>query len=979
MSEATQYSHKEVESKWTENWLSNELFACQINENRGKFSIALPPPNVTGELHMGHALSGTIQDILIRYNRMKSKDVLWQIGTDHAGIGTQIVVEKNLKKTEHKRKEDIGREAFIERTKAWKEDYGNRIIEQMKLLGFSPDYSRVRYTMDDHYADAVKKTFIQYFNDGKIYRGKRIVNWCPKCLTSLSDLELDKQACNKQLYDIKYQIKGGQTGLVVSTTRPETMFGDTAIAINPSDERYSELIKALKADADSVQALIPFTGIEIPVLLDEHVKTDFGSGAMKVTPAHDANDFDIGQRHNLARPVIMTEKAAMSDSELVPEYLRGLDRYKARDLIVEKLKESGALVEVSQYDQEKDLHDRCATEIEPYLSDQWYVSMKEFAKTALETEASGQSRFVPERYAATFKVWLENIQDWCISRQIWWGHQIPVYYYDDTPDDTSLEDLEAIVSKEKNCFVRDDRLIRISAHENCRDFISDARLAKTGGAELTEPSMMTPLVERNAAAGQKRGDYWQDPDVLDTWFSSALWPFETLKSANGSLELTDWDKKVFENFYPTSVLATAREIINLWVSRMIFSSQYLEHKEPFADILIHPVVQTPDGKRMSKSKGNAIDPLELIEKYGADASRMWYASVGVHGQQDVKFPGRKDKKEGWSSDQVDQYRKFANKLFNATRYVLMQLGDDFKAQPIESLDLNSFNAADTWITDKFANLLEELETAFGNYDFALIQKSLYSFLWFDFCDWYIELSKSDTELTATTKQILFHILETCLRALHPIMPFITEDLWQHLRSEISFDQIDNSILDSSLDAKYQASISFAIYPGKQSQLKDKADAAKQMTFVIQVISSLRNIRQSLGVSWSSPIKLFVKSSSDFERNAIQSSISFINNIAKTESVEFTETEVAKPASINLLGETQLMVPLAGLVDLTKLKVNIEKKIDKLKTDINVLEKRLGSDNFVKNAAADKVEETRALLEDCFNQKSLFEQELTALT
>ncbi|MBT6842380.1 MAG: valine--tRNA ligase [Candidatus Melainabacteria bacterium] len=921
MSEATQYSHKEVETKWIENWLSNELFACQINENRGKFSIALPPPNVTGELHMGHALSGTIQDILIRYNRMKSKDVLWQIGTDHAGIGTQIVVEKDLKKTEHKRKEDIGREAFIERTKAWKEDYGNRIIEQMKLLGFSPDYSRVRYTMDDHYADAVKKTFIKYFNDGKIYRGKRIVNWCPKCLTSLSDLELDKQACNKQLYDIKYQIKDSQASLTVSTTRPETMFGDTAIAINPSDERYSELINALKTDPDSIKALIPFTGIEIPVLLDEHVKTDFGSGAMKVTPAHDANDFDIAQRHNLARPVIMTEKAAMSDSDLVPDYLRGLDRYKARDLIVEKLEASGALVEVSEYDQEKDLHDRCATEIEPYLSDQWYVSMKELAKTALETEASGQSRFVPERYATTFKVWLENIQDWCISRQIWWGHQIPVYYYDD---------------------------------EN--------------GEEQTY-----------AAEEPRDANHRQDPDVLDTWFSSALWPFETLKSANGSLELTDWDKKVFENFYPTSVLATAREIINLWVSRMIFSSQYLENKEPFSDILIHPVVQTPDGKRMSKSKGNAIDPLELIEKYGADASRMWYASVGVHGQQDVKFPGRKDKIEGWSSDQVDQYRKFANKLFNATRYVLMQLGDDFKAQPIESLDLNSFNAADTWITDKFANLLEELETAFGNYDFALIQKSLYSFLWFDFCDWYIELSKSDTELTATTKQILFHILETCLRALHPIMPFITEDLWQHLRSEISFDQIDNSILDSSLDAKYQASISFAIYPGKQSQLKDKADAAKQMTFVIQVISSLRNIRQSLGVSWSSPIKLFVKTSSEFERNAIQNSISFINNIAKTESVEFTETEVAKPASINLLGETQLMVPLAGLVDLTKLKVNIEKKIDKLKTDINVLEKRLGSDNFVKNAAADKVEETRALLEDCFNQKSLFEQELTALT
>lgn len=908
VSEATenkQYSHQEVETKWTKKWLQDEIFKVQINDSREKFSIALPPPNVTGELHMGHALGGTIQDILIRYNRMQGKDVLWQIGTDHAGIGTQIVVEKNLRKTENKRKEDLGREAFIEKVKAWKEEYGNKIIEQMKLLGFSPDYSRIRYTMDDHYADAVKKAFIKYFNDGIIYRGNRITNWCPHCLTSLSDLEIAKEQGKKKLYQIKYKIKNSKDSITVATTRPETMFGDVAVAINPNDERFSDLIKQVKNG--EVKVLIPFTNKEIPLILDEHVKTDFGTGALKVTPAHDANDNEIAKRHNLESVIIMDKQAKMSACEDVPDWLHGLDRYKARDLVLEKLTELEQLGEVSEYIQEKDLHDRCNTEIEPYLSDQWYVSMKHLAKLALNAESSGRSKFIPERYSSIFKNWLENIQDWCVSRQIWWGHRIPVYYYEEKGE------------------------LKYYAAEQAKD-----------------PS------------------HKQDEDVLDTWFSSALWPFETLKD----------DPKVYKKFYPTDVLATAREIINLWVSRMIYSSEYFEGKEPFKDILIHPVVQTPDGKRMSKSKGNAIDPLDMVSKYGADASRMWYASVGVYGQQDVRFPGRKDPKEGWLSDQFEQYRKFANKLFNATKYVMLQLGEDFKPAPITALDISTLNIADIWILDNFTKVLDELAKAYAEYDLGKVQKLLYEFLWFDFCDWYIELTKVSTN--KEVKQILFYIIETSLRALHPIMPFISEEIWQMLRVNYDFSMVDETIIDSELESKYKASISFAKYPKAIAQFYDQSDKSKQMAFVIKVISTLRNMRQSLSITWSNPIEIYYKTNSEFEFRTLEFAKDYIIKIAKAKSLSIFDKDLAKPLSVNLIGETQIIVPLAGLVDLDKLKTNINKKIEKLNQDANVIEQRLSSENFVKNAAPEKVEETKQSLTEISKQRLMYQEELSSL-
>jgi valyl-tRNA synthetase len=960
------YSPSEVESFWTDHWLSHNLFNCQIHPHKEKFSIALPPPNVTGELHMGHALGGTIQDILIRYNRMLGKDVLWQIGTDHAGIGTQIVVEKDLKKQESKTKEDLGRVEFIKRTQAWKESYGNKIIEQMKLMGFSPDYSRIRYTMDDHYAHSVQSAFIKYFDSGLIYKGKRITNWCPHCLTSLSDLEIEKEQINKKLYKIRYKLKTQpankitQDFIVVATTRPETMFGDTAVAINPEDSRFSDLINLIRSQPGSVLALIPFSNKEIPVILDEHVKMDFGTGALKVTPAHDANDFEIALRHNLPSAVILDKTAKLKSCPEVPDIinikteegfvtqsLTGLDRYKARDYIIQAL--GDALLATEEYAQEKDLHDRCNTEIEPYLSNQWYVSMSELAKVSLSAFDSGCFKFVPERYSSIFKNWLSEIKDWCISRQIWWGHQIPVFYYDDTPANTSVQELHQLVKSQKNCFIDDnDRLIRYYVSQSPRD-----------------PA------------------HYQDPDVLDTWFSSALWPFETLKSEHGSLNSSDWDKKVYESFYPTSILATAREIINLWVTRMIFSSLFFEQDIPFRDILIHPVVQTPDGKRMSKSKGNAIDPLEMIAKYGADASRMWYASVGVISNQDVKFPGQKDKDKSWTSDTFEQYKKFANKLFNAFKFTCLKLNEDggFVPQAPETWDKSKFNLADTWILNKFFVLVTTVNQAFEIYDLSSVQKSIYEFIWFDFCDWYIEAVKVKQGADFNTqKQILFYILEASLRLLHPIMPFITEELWQNLKSSFDFSNISDSIIDKDLDTKYSSSICFAKYPNScPAFFEDKNNLAEKMEFILGIISQLRNTRQSLGISWANQLDIYYETQNSGHQSALESAQAFVQEMGKVAHLSSKPEHLARPLNVFVVDSTKFFVPLLNLVDIEKIKSGINLKITKLNKDILGLESRLNSPNFIQNASKEKITETKASLDQLLAQKQIYLDEISALS
>ncbi|NBV98491.1 MAG: hypothetical protein EBR67_03135 [Proteobacteria bacterium] len=976
------YDFTETEEKWLAVWLDKKIFQVNKDLNNGRkvFSIALPPPNVTGELHMGHALGGTIQDVLIRYHRMRGYDVHWQIGSDHAGIGTQLVVEKKLKSEEKLRKEDLGREAFLERIQAWKEQSGNQILEQMKRLGFSPDYDRTRYTMDAQYQEAVLAAFKKYHAEGYIYKGKRLTNWCPKCLTSLSDLEIEESAKTKKLYEIKYKLEkpyGELQELIVATTRPETMFGDTAVAINPNDERYSSLINEIKSKPNSVKVLIPFINKAIPVILDEQVKLDFGTGALKVTPAHDFNDNLIGKRHGLAELNIFNDKAELLDIPEVPTEFQGLDRYKARTAVEEALALNEALVKITEYTGTESLHDRCNTEIEPALSDQWYLSMKQLAEMALNRVTkdpdkklpdSKRTDFIPERYEEPFKAWLENIQDWCISRQIWWGHQIPIE---------------------------------------------------------------------------------GETDVLDTWFSSALWPF---------ISMAD-DEAVLKKYYPTTVLATAREIINLWVTRMIFSSEFFRQEKAFSKVLIHPVVQTPDGKRMSKSKGNAIDPLLLVRNYGADASRMWYAQVGVFSSQDVRFPGKSfpskedPKVKDWECEVMEKYKRFANKLYNSAKFTCMNLVEDpsykstgkFKVKPITELNFNEMTFADRWILYELEHVLSTVSIYFTKYDIGAAQEKIFEFTWTRFCDWYIEFSKIQDNLE-TKNQILFYVLASAVRALQPFMPFVTEEIWQSLMPIVDFSEIEDDYFTEEYKAKPY--VAFAKFPEDQKgqiaflravlaqtngieTCQEKANVVWSMKLATEIISKIRNTRQSLNISWSDEIKLFISNLSEADISTLIEISPYIKRIAKCSDIFMKEAVPEKPlssfiiksesaeigdceqlqdgtahnrassrlrrtndrsvlqvhedhednenAGIGDCEQSQEMffhIPLQGLVDIDKLKTNLEDKLSKLNKSKQQLETRLAS--MLNKAPEERIQEAKGDLEKLNLEERIYLEELNSL-
>ena len=988
------YDFTETEEKWLAVWLDKKIFQVNKDLNNGRevFSIALPPPNVTGELHMGHALGGTIQDVLIRYHRMRGYDVHWQIGSDHAGIGTQLVVEKKLKSEEKLRKEDLGREAFLERIQSWKEQSGNQILEQMKRLGFSPDYDRTRYTMDAQYQEAVLAAFKKYHAEGYIYKGKRLTNWCPKCLTSLSDLEIEESAKTKKLYEIKYKLEkpygeheddeNAEIGvceqyLIVATTRPETMFGDTAVAINPNDERYSSLINEIKSKPNSVKVLIPFINKAIPVILDEQVKLDFGTGALKVTPAHDFNDNLIGKRHGLTELNIFNDKAELLNIPEVPTEFQGLDRYKARTAVEEALALSEALVKITEYTGTESLHDRCNTEIEPALSDQWYLSMKQLAEMALNRVTKDPDRklpdskrtdFIPERYEEPFKAWLENIQDWCISRQIWWGHQIPIE---------------------------------------------------------------------------------GETDVLDTWFSSALWPF---------ISMAD-DEAVLKKYYPTTVLATAREIINLWVTRMIFSSEFFRQEKAFSKVLIHPVVQTPDGKRMSKSKGNAIDPLLLVRNYGADASRMWYAQVGVFSSQDVRFPGKSfpskedPKVKDWECEVMEKYKRFANKLYNSAKFTCMNLVEDpsykstgkFKVKPITELNFNEMTFADRWIIYELENVLSTVSTYFTKYDIGAAQEEIFEFTWTRFCDWYIEFSKIQDNLE-TKNQVLFYVLASAVRALQPFMPFVTEEIWQSLMHIVDFSEIENDYFTEEYKAKPY--VTFAKFPEDQKGqitflgaafaepkgigvAQEKANVTWSMKLATEIISKIRNTRQSLNISWSDEIKLFISNPSEADISTLIEIRPYIKRIAKCSDIFIDKPTPEKPLSSfiiksenvgigdceqlkdgtahnrassrlrrtndrNVLGvhedheddenaeigdceqsqEIFFHIPLQGLADIDKLKTNLEDKLSKLNKSKQQLETRLAS--MLNKAPEERIQEAKGDLEKLNLEEKIYLEELNSL-
>lgn len=874
---STAYNPKEIEEKWNQLWFSEGLFNLKINPGAPVFSVALPPPNITGNLHMGHALNGTIQDVLCRWKRMQGYSVHWQPGTDHAGISTQMVVERQLKK-EGKNRHTMGREKFLECCWQWRNQYGNTIYSQYKRLGVSFSWDRLVFTMDEPYVKAIYRAFSILYKEGFIYRGKRVTNWCPRCQTSLSDLEVEHKETKGHLYLIKYRLEtDNKVHLTVATTRPESMFGDVAVAVNPKDPRYKHLI--------GKNVIIPLSGRSIPVLEDEYVDVEFGTGALKITPAHDVNDWEIGQRHGLEQPVVIDQEAKMNANDLVPQQFHKLERFEARKAVMEELQTQDLLEEIREYVHGLGYCERCQTVIEPYLSDQWYVRMKELAQPAIDVVENGRVVFVPSRYASTYLDWMRNIRDWCISRQLWWGHRIPVWKCADCQHEDAFE---------------------------------------------------TTPTECPACQSSK---FEQDPDVLDTWFSSALWPFATIGWPESTLEM--------KTFYPTSILSTAREIINLWVARMIFTGLKFVGEVPFKEVLIHPVIQTSDGKRMSKSKGNAIDPLDMINKYGTDANRFWFASLGIKGDQDVRF----------REERVLEYQKFVNKIWNAGKFVLRSLEGHNKG----TIDKSKLTLADRWILSQYNRLLESLDKSLANYDFDNACRNIYEFTWDYFCDWYLEIAKKQMELSkqtpggGETQNVLYHIFEGLMRALHPIMPYVTEELWQKLQNKAANGKLD--------------SIMFANYPkADPAYIDDRADS--DMDFLMRIIRSVRDIKHLYGVDVRQKAELAIQCQDTMETEILNQGKSYIEWLANLSALQLGSNvkPEGKVASDNI-SSSQIYLPLEKLINVGEIKDKLAQRLGKCNKQITEKRGLFDREDFRQKAPKEKVsamaEEIREL-EQQFN-------------
>ncbi len=755
------YNPKETEEKIYEFWERHGYFKADAHSEKPAFSIVIPPPNVTGVLHMGHALDGTIQDILIlvRYKRMKGFETLWLPGTDHAGIATQNVVEKKLKK-EGKTRQELGRKKFLEITWDWANRHRSRILSQFKRLGASFDLDRERFTLDAGCSKAVKEVFVNLYNDGLIYKGTYIVNWCPRCMSAISDIETEYLQEKGNLWEISYPFKDEYGAIVIATTRPETMFGDVAVAVNPNDSRFSQMI--------GKTAVIPICGREIPIIADEDVEIGFGTGALKITPAHDPNDFEIGKKHGFSPIWIMDEDGKMSDNTYVPADLRGLDRYEAREKILEMLKTQGQLVRVKPHEHSVGHCQRCGYTIEPYLSEQWFVKMQPVSTKPINAIKGKSLIFVPERWTKTYLDWMHNVRDWCISRQLWWGHRIPAYYC-------------------QNC---GEMMVAVEKPQKC------------------------PQCENESIK--------QDPDVLDTWFSSALWPFSTMG-------WPDTQNPDFKKFYPTTVLVTGFDIIFFWVARMVVMGYKFTNQSPFKHVYIHGLIRDEKGQKMSKSKGNTIDPVEIIDKYGADALRFTLTSLITYGGQDIKL----------SDERFEYGRNFANKLWNASRFVLMNLEgcDDNK------MNISALTIADKWILHKYMEVGRLVNESLESFRFGEAAHLLYEFFWNVYCDWYLEISKSQLQNPQTklnTQRLLKFILERTLRLLHPIMPHITEEIWQLIPGQACKD--------------YQTSIMITEFPSYDPSFKNE-EAERKINKAIETVKALRNIRQSFDIPASSGINI----------------------------------------------------------------------------------------------------------------------------
>ncbi len=857
---AKTYDPKQVEERLYNNWVENGYFTPEVDKEKEPYTIVIPPPNITGQLHMGHALDNTMQDILIRWKRMQGYAALWLPGTDHASIATEAKIVEALAK-EGKTKYEMGREAFLERAWQWKEEYGGRILHQLRKLGSSCDWTRERFTMDEGCSKAVMEVFVKLYEEGLIYRGERIINWCPSCKTSISDIETIYEDTKGYFWHIKYPVKDSHEFIEIATTRPETMLGDTAVAVNPNDERYSHLIgKTL---------ILPLVNREIPIIADDYVDKEFGTGAVKITPAHDPNDFEVGVRHKLPMPKVMNDDGTINN--LGGKY-QGLDRYEARKQIIKDLEELGLLANIKDHQHNVGQCQRCSTVIEPILSKQWFVKMGPLAEPAIEVVKDGRIKFVPERFSKTYFNWMENIQDWCISRQLWWGHRIPAYY--------CTECNETIVAKEKP--------------ESCK---------KCGGSLK------------------------QDEDTLDTWFSSALWPFSTL----------GWPDKTedLEYFYPTNVLVTGYDIIFFWVARMIFSGMEHMKQEPFKHVFIHGIIRDSDGRKMSKSLGNGIDPLDVIDKYGADALRFNLISGNSPGN-DMRF--------FW--EKVEAYSNFANKIWNASRFVLMNIEKEeiLNAKPETYQD--NLTTADKWIISRYNTVVKEVTESLEKFEIGIAAQKLYDFIWSEFCDWYIELVKSrlygeDKSSKLAAQVTLCEILAGTMKLLHPFMPFITEEIYMHL------PVADKSIVISK----------WPVY----DEAKNMPEQEKKMVTVMEAIKSIRNVRAEMNVVPSRKAKLIVVTSDPYISSIMQEGKIYFERLASASEVVVLsdKSDVPEGAVSIVLHGSELFLPMEDLIDREKELERLNKEKDNLEKELQRVRGKLNNQGFVAKAPANVIEEEKA--------------------
>lgn len=870
---STKYDPTAIEQGRYEWWLEGKFFEAQPKSDKEPYTIVIPPPNVTGKLHLGHAWDTTLQDILVRMKRMQGYDALWLPGMDHAGIATQAKVEEKLR-SEGKTRYDLGREDFIKETWKWKEEYASHIRQQWSKLGLGLDYSRERFTLDEGLSNAVKEVFVKLYNKDLIYRGERIINWDPATKTALSDIEVIHQEVQGAFYHMRYPLTDGTGHIDVATTRPETMLGDSAVAVHPEDDRYNHLI--------GKTVTLPIVGREIPIVADDYVDMEFGSGAVKITPAHDPNDFEIGNRHNLERILVMNENGSMNNKAGKYE---GMDRFECRKQIVEDLQTSGVLFKIEEHMHSVGHSERSGAIVEPYLSTQWFVKMQPLADEAIKLQqGEDKVQFVPERFENTYIRWMENIHDWCISRQLWWGHRIPAWYHIETGE----------------IFV---------GHEAPKDI-----------------------------------ENWrQDNDVLDTWFSSALWPFSTMG-------WPDETNEEFKRYYPTDVLVTGYDIIAFWVSRMIFQGLEFTEKRPFDDVLIHGLVRAEDGRKMSKSLGNGIDPMDVIDKYGADSLR-YFLSTGSSPGQDLRF----------SIEKVESVWNFANKIWNASRFAMMNM----EGMKFEDVDLSGEKSvADAWILTRLNETIDQVTKQAEKYEFGEVGRALYNFIWDDFCDWYIEMAKlplygEDEEAKKMTRSVLAYVLDNTMRLLHPFMPFITEEIWQKLPHE-------------------GESITIAAWPTVNDSLTD-SEKASSMKLLSDIIRSVRTIRAEVQTPMSKKVPLYISVKDDEILAVLKANEMYLEKFCNPEPLVIGKNIEAPGQSMSsVVSGAELFLPLEGLIDKVAETARLEKELEKWAKEVKLVQGKLSNERFVSKAPDAVVAEERAKEQDYLEKHSIVEKRIYEL-